>query len=103
MYDELMVARASELYEAGHTAREVAALLGVDEKTVRNWLSGGLRRTGPRGRADITDDAVLAFRAEGLSYAAIAARTHMSATGVRMRVYALSGRRRPGRPAPKGA
>jgi len=110
--DDSAAARAAALYAGGCTAPEIAGALGVTERTVRRWLAGQLRRPGPRPRADVRDEKILALRApdpgpereaRGLpprkpaSFAEIAAATGMSRTGARMRYYALTGRQRPGR------
>lgn len=58
-----------------------------------------LQRRGPRKRPDVRDSLILGLKDDdGLSFAEIADRVHMSATGVRMRYYALTGRERPDRP-----
>jgi hypothetical protein len=94
------IAEAARLYHSAHlTEAEVARVLLVNERTVRRWLDGTTRRTGPRGRTEVKDQAVLDFRdREGLSFAEIGRRTGMSTTGARMRYYALTGRERPDRP-----
>lgn len=94
--DPARIAEAARLYHsAGLTESEVARALLVNEKTVRRWLAGTTRRTGPRSRPDVDDDLILRLRQqEGLSYDEIGRRVHMSTTGVRMRYYALTGRPR---------
>jgi hypothetical protein len=94
------IAEAARLYHSARlTEAEVARVLRVNERTVRRWLAGTTRRTGPRGRTEVKDRAILDFRQrEGLSFAEIARRTGMSTTGARMRYYALTGRERPDRP-----
>jgi transcriptional regulator GlxA family with amidase domain len=102
--DSRRVQEARRLYQAGMTAPELGRHFGVHERTVRGWLGEQLRRSGPRGRTDVADAKILALRDEPaatggkpLSFAEIALRVGMSATGVRMRYYALTGRTRPER------
>jgi hypothetical protein len=47
--NESLIAEAARLYHGENlTAAEVATRLGRNERTVRRWLDGTLRRTGPR-------------------------------------------------------
>lgn len=120
--DEGRVAEAARLYHSARlTQAEVARVLEVDVRTVRRWLAGTARRPGPRPRPGVRDQLILDLRDRSasisseyaayleragyrvprkgrpLSFAAIAALTGMSKTGVRMRYYALTGRARPDR------
>jgi len=90
--DEAQVGEAQRLYRLGLSTRAVAAQLGVDPRTVARWLGDETRRRGPASRPDVRDAKILALRGEGMSYAEIGRRVHMSATGVRMRHYQLTGR-----------
>jgi DNA-binding transcriptional regulator YiaG len=93
--DEGTRAQARQLYAAGLTTRAIAARLGVDPRTVQRWLGGDTRPRGPRKRPDVPDSKITELRErEGLSYAAIAALTGMSATGARSRYWAITGRPR---------
>lgn len=97
--DQAKVAEAARLYHAlSLTEAEVARVMQVSERTVRRWLAGTARRTGPRARSDVNDALILDLKDQGLSFRAIALRVHMSKTGARLRYYALTGRERPDRP-----
>jgi hypothetical protein len=92
--------RVASAYQAGATTREIAAEHGVHEATIRQWLAReaiARRRTGPRGRLDVTDELILELREVGLSYREIALDVGMSKSGARQRWLAASGQPRPGR------
>jgi uncharacterized protein YjcR len=94
------VARAVQLYLDGATTRDIGQQLGVDPRTVRRWIAGQvpLRRRGPRGRTDVTDDVVRDLReAQQASYAQIADQVGMSKQGAMQRYWRLTGRPRPDR------
>lgn len=97
--DPAKVAEAARLYHSARlTEADVARVMQVSVRTVRRWLAGTARRTGPRGRADVNDQLILDLKdREGLSFAEIGRRVHMSKTGARMRYYALTGMERPER------
>ena len=102
--DESLLASARRLYAQGHDSYQIGERLGVDPTTVQRWVSGEARRRGPRGRTDVTGAKIIMLRDESaleggkpMSFAEIGRRVHMSATGVRMRYYALTGRARPDR------
>lgn len=81
-------ARAARLYRAGQTLREIAAKMDTDSKAVWRAIAGRTetRRTGPRGRTDITDTQVIELRDDlELSWQEIADKVGMSRTGVRAR------------------
>lgn len=84
--DPAKVAQASRLYHSGGlSAREVAKVMEVDEKTVRRWLGNSLRRTGPR--TDVTDDRLWRLRYEDkMTYDQIAAAVGLTRTPVRKRL-----------------
>lgn len=85
--DQAAVAKASRLYHTQKlTVREVAKIMDVDERTVRRWLAGTLRRRGQRGRVDVSDAKVVALRTEGLSERQIAAQTGLSRGAIRKRI-----------------
>jgi DNA-directed RNA polymerase specialized sigma24 family protein len=85
--DESRVAQASRLYHSGNlTAREVAAVMNVDERTVRRYLGDTTRRTGPRGRTDVSDARVIALRDQGCGPTEIARLTGLSRGAVRKRL-----------------
>ncbi|MGH9288441.1 MAG: helix-turn-helix domain-containing protein [Acidimicrobiales bacterium] len=90
--------KALAAYRAGATGTEIAAQLAVCPSTVRRWIAQEqtLRRTGPRGRTDVPDALIIELRdVDQLPYAAIAAVTRMSKTGVINRYQAFTeGRRR---------
>lgn len=90
-------ARAVRLYRSGHTLREIAERLGVDQRTIWRVLQGRVesRRVGPRGRTDVTDAEIVESReVDQLSWSEIAEQTGMSRTGVRTRyLMATSGQR----------
>lgn len=76
------------------TAREIAAVLGVHERTIRRWLDqdGVDRRSpGPR-RAAVPDAKIMTLRGLGQSWAEISRQTGLSPTGVRKRWAAAAGR-----------
>lgn len=80
------------------TEAEVARVMQVSERTVRRWLAGTARSTGPRRRTSVNDTLILDLKdREGLSFAEIGRRAGLSKTGARMRYYALTGRERPER------
>jgi AsnC-type helix-turn-helix domain len=103
--DEAQVAEAKRLYHRGLDTRAIAAQMGKDPRTVARWLGDEVRRPGPRGRLDVTDQRILDLRdrsatTEGagpMSFEEIARMVGMSKTGVRMRYYQLTGRQRPDR------
>jgi transposase len=100
--DEAQVAEAKRLDSLGLSSPAIAAQLGVSARQVQRWL-GGAHRPGPRRRDDVRDERVLELRdRDGLSFAEIGRRVHMSTTGARMRYYALTGRPRPERTATPG-
>lgn len=81
-------------YLAGRTARELATDEGVHESTVRRRLAEAgvaLRRVGPRGRVDVATEEIVALRARGESWSAIAALVGMSRSGVMARWRAAMG------------
>lgn len=83
---------ASRLYHSkGLTFREVARVLEVDERTVRRWLAGTARRTGPRGRTDIDDAKIIVMFREGAGPTEIAKATGLSRGAVRKRIDRLRG------------
>jgi len=93
--DEGKRAQARQLYATTLTTRAIAARLGVDPRTVQRWLGDATRPRGPRKRPDVPDSKIVELRErEGLSFAAIAALTGMSATGARNRYWAITGRPR---------
>jgi predicted transcriptional regulator len=94
--DAAKVAEAARLYHSARlTAAEIARVMKVNERTIRRWLAGTTRRTGPRGRTDVRDELILALRdRESLCYAEIGRRTGMSETGARQRYWVLTGRER---------
>lgn len=98
--DDKRRGKAARLYTAGRDTREIADELAVDATTIQRWLRPlvELRRRGPRGRVDVTDEEITELR-DGLhlSYAAIAAQVDMSKTGVRMRYAVATTGRRPDR------
>ena len=103
--DSTQVQEAARLYASGKTSREIGAELGRAPRTIERWLGDAARRRGPRPRADVKDQLILDLKdREGLSFAEIGRRVHMSTTGARMRYYALTGRDRPDRvkPPPTG-
>ena len=104
--DPAQVTEAKRLYGLGLTTYAIAAQVHADPRTVQRWLEDVIGPRGPRPRPDVRDQLVLDLRdREGLSYAEIGRRVHMSTTGARMRYYALTGRERPERakaPAPIG-
>ena len=96
--DERRRAHAARLYAGGASTRQIAGQIGVHRSTVTRWLAGAARPRGPR--PDRTaDGTILRMREQGASYAAIAAQVGMSASGVRWRHHALTGRPRPDRGA----
>ena len=96
--DEARVTEARRLYGLGLTTYAIAAQVDADPRTVQRWLGDDIGPRGPRKRPDVRDRLVLDLRdREGLPFAEIARRVHMSRTGVRMRYYALTGRERPDR------
>jgi DNA-directed RNA polymerase specialized sigma24 family protein len=89
--DPAKIARASRLYHSGGlSAREVAKVMEVDERTVRRWLGDTTRRTGPRGRTDVTDARVAEFHREGCGPTEIARLTGLSRGAVRKRLARLA-------------
>jgi DNA-binding Lrp family transcriptional regulator len=93
--------RAVRLYERGRTLREIADELGVDPRTVWRHIRDqvDIRRPGPRGRADVTDEVIVALRGQpgqppGASWPEIAAEVGMSRTGVRARWLRATGQER---------
>jgi hypothetical protein len=96
--DEARVTEAKRLYGLGLTTYAIAAQVHADPRTVQRWVADAIQPRGPRPRPDVRDQLVLGLRdREGLSYAEIGRRVHMSTTGARMRYYALTGRQRPER------
>lgn len=92
--DEGRVAEAARLYLSGMTRDQVAAQMGVRGTTVSRWLGNEVRRRGPR-RRPVPDAKILDMRdRQGLSYRQISALTGMSASGVRQRYWAVTGRPR---------
>ena len=91
--DDSRAAEAARLYASGQTTREIAAEMGVDPRTVARWAGDAIRRRGPRGRTDITDETIWSLRygPEKLSYQAIADRTGLARTGVRKRLDRMTG------------
>ena len=90
-------ARAARLYESGSTLREIAARLNTDSKTVWRAIHDQVqpRRTGPRGRTDVTDAQILELRDDlELSWATIAQQTGMSRSGARARYLVATGQGR---------
>lgn len=82
------ISRMVRLYRKGRTIREISAELGVDSKTVWRHLRGVVepRRTGPRGRADVTDELIVSLRDDDeMSWPQIAREVQMSRSGVRAR------------------
>lgn len=80
--------QAARAYQAGRTLREIAADLGVDNTTVRRWLSAEgvtTRRRGQRGRAEALTSRIVDLRDQGWSWVDIAAEVGMSQTGIRKR------------------
>lgn len=78
-------ASAVAAYRAGSTSYEIATRFGVNPATVRRWVEQveTLRRTGPRGRADVPSSLIVELRdVEQLSWSAVAAEVGMSKTGV---------------------
>lgn len=88
-------------YQAGDSFRAIAKAAGVHEVTVRRLIhdhGANVRRVGPRGRLDVSDEQIRRLREEdGMSYDGIAAAVGMSRTGVRHRYYRAIGRPRPDR------
>jgi transposase-like protein len=103
--DEGAAAQAAALYSSGQTTREIAARLGVDPRTVARWVGDAVRARGPRPRTGAETDALIVElrdhpavpAGKPVSFAEIGRRAGMSRTGVRMRYYALTGKRRPDR------
>lgn len=85
---------AARRYRAGQTLREVAEQSGVSNTTVHRWLTQeGVtgRRTGPRGRVEISDQQIRILRyVEKLSYRAIGELVGLSGTAVRNRYLATT-------------
>lgn len=80
-FDRPAIARAA--YAAGATTREIADSLGVSPTMVSRWVGpDALRRTGPRGRADVRDARIVELRDAGMSFAEIGRRVGMSKSGV---------------------
>lgn len=96
--DESRASEASRLYHAeGMTRDEVAKQLGVRGTTVSRWLDNP-RPRGPRPRADVSDKLIIELRErEGLGWAEIGRRVHMSRRGVHNRYLAITGQQRPER------
>lgn len=85
--DKSRVAEASRLYHSGGlSVHEVAKVMGIDEKTVRRWLAGTLRRTGPRGRTDVGDPKIIVMLRAGAEPTEIARATGLSRGAVRKRI-----------------
>ena len=114
--DDNPAGRAAELYAGGCTEAEIAAEMGRDIRTFRNWLKGQpKRRSGPRVRFTVEADALILHRRSAwppVSFEDIAAEVRavmqddgarVSRTGVRLRYYALTGRPRPDRPPRPGS
>lgn len=81
--DELTCAALDE----GATLREVAAVLGVDESTVRRrYVTPERSNKGPRLDPDVDDQVLIDLRAEGLSFTEIAAAVGRSRGLVRGRL-----------------
>lgn len=94
------LAKAAAAYRVGSTSREIAAQLGVDASTVRRWVARveTLRRTGPRGRVDVSTELIVELRdAERLSFGDIATAVGMSKSG---RAQSLPHRHGRGSPGP---
>lgn len=94
------VARAVKLHEQGYTLREIAEELGYKRNSdgyvlrhIRDQVQP--RRTGPRGRVDVSDEQVLELRDElQLSFGQMAQELGMSKSGAKIRYYNAKGWRR---------
>lgn len=88
MAAKLPAERVVAAYRKGETTRELAERNKVAESTIRRLLkTEGIerRRSGPRGRLDVSDDEIVRLHFLGLSWQQVADELGMSRTGVRKR------------------
>jgi transposase len=78
-------AKARALLASGLTTRQIAAQLGVSQRTAARWTAG-TRAPGRRPRADVTDEALTSVLDGGASYGQASAAFGVSKSTVWRRV-----------------
>ena len=97
--DEAKEEAARALYGQDWTVRAIAKALGVSAPTVSRWTRDIARPRGRRRRQDVSDDALAALRAGGLSWEAVGEAAGVTAMTAWRRQAAAEGRPRSDRPA----